>query len=145
MPGDLMANLPIIDGKVSARGVVLPANCIGEFNCIAEYLEWEAATSPCGWRRFRPAQPNERVYFVGTKDGPVKIGLTNDPATRLQHLQTSSPDELLLLAVVPAGRSLERAYHSCFAGYRIRGEWFERNELMMAEIKYWSAKCRRQH
>lgn len=143
MPRDLMANLTIVDGKVSARGIHLPENCVGEFNCLAEYLEWEAAQWPCGWRAFKPARPDERVYFIGTKDGPVKIGLTNHPATRLQHHQTSSPEELLLLAIVPGGRSLERAYHGCFDQHRIRGEWFARNELMMAEIRYWSRKCRR--
>lgn len=143
MPRDLMANLPMVDGKVSARGIVLPENCIGEFSCLADYLIWEASQSWLYRETWRDAEPHERVYFIGTKDGPVKIGLTNDPRGRLQHLQTSSPDELLLLAVVMGGRSLERAYHRFFAGCRIRGEWFERHEFLEAEIRYWSRKCRR--
>lgn len=119
----------------------LPPGCRGVYSCLADYLERTAAESQ--FTAFRPAKPNERVYFVGGDDGPVKIGITTNSAQRLQHMQTGSPVELKVLAVVPAGRSLERAYHSYFERHRIRGEWFERSDQLAEEIRHWSRKVRR--
>jgi hypothetical protein len=79
----------------------LPTGCRGRFKCLAEYLEWEAHGSR--FSAFEPARPDERVYFIGPDHGPVKIGLTTNVGQRLDHLQTGSPYELKVLAVVHAG------------------------------------------
>lgn len=128
---------PMYDPEFVAN---LPVGCRGQFRCLADYLEWDASHSR--FSAFAPAHPHERVYFISADDGPVKIGLTNNPEQRLEHLQTGSPYRLKLLAVIRAGRSLERAYHSYFDGSRLNGEWFARSPDLMGEIAYWSAKCR---
>jgi hypothetical protein len=119
----------------------LPTGCRGRFKCLAEYLEWEARGSR--FSAFEPARPDERVYFIGPDHGPVKIGLTTNVSQRLDHLQTGSPYELKVLAVVPAGRSLERAYHDSFDRHRLRGEWFERAPDILDEIRFWSQRAQR--
>lgn len=124
-----------------AEAKALPTGCRGEFACLAEYLEWRAADSI--FTRFKPALPNERVYFIGGDTGPVKIGITTNPGQRVEHLRTGSPFPIRLLATIRAGRSLERAYHRYFEHCRLEGEWFDRCPDLEREIKYWSAKARR--
>lgn len=82
----------------------------------------------------RPS-PMEQVYFIGTEEGPVKIGRSTCVQHRLANMQTGSPVELKILAVVSGGRSLEREYHSYFAADRLHGEWFRQSEAMRQEIK----------
>jgi hypothetical protein len=111
------------------------------YSCLAEYLlEKQRVTR---FRLFEKPKPEQRVYFIGGKEGPVKIGVSLNPGQRLENLQTASPEPLDLLAVVPGGLQLERAYHEAFAHLRIRGEWFRRDEIMNAEIRYWSRRHRR--
>jgi hypothetical protein len=57
-------------------------------------------------------------------DGPIKIGVTNWPATRIVTLQQGNAAELRGLAAWPALREEERMLHAEFAHARIRGEWF---------------------
>lgn len=67
------------------------------------------------------------VYFIqhGTRRGPVKIGFSTSPKTRLSALQMATPASVRLLAVEEADdRSLERSLHARFADLRVRGEWF---------------------
>lgn len=68
-----------------------------------------------------------RLYFVMVRkpDGPIKIGVAKDPAQRLRHLQTSTPDELVLLGHIEARFALERWFHEQFGETRVRGEWFK--------------------
>lgn len=66
------------------------------------------------------------VYFVQAgENGPVKIGLAEDPDRRVAELQTGCFAELRLLGTIAGDRGTERALHERFADYRIRGEWFE--------------------
>jgi hypothetical protein len=57
-------------------------------------------------------------------DGPIKIGVTNWPATRIVTLQQGNAAKLRGLAAWPAMREEERMLHAEFAHARIRGEWF---------------------
>lgn len=70
------------------------------------------------------------VYFIGNTQlrDRVKIGVAKDPETRLLRLQTGSPVSLQLLAVMPGDADTEAALHRRFAGRRMKGEWFRRNE-----------------
>lgn len=65
------------------------------------------------------------VYFIqqGT-DGPIKIGKTSEPWTRLRELQCANPDDLRMLGVLEGGRDLEGRLHHEFRQGHIRGEWF---------------------
>ena len=113
----------------------LPTGCRGAFKSIAEYLVWEASRSI--FTAFKPAKPEERVYFIGPEGGPIKIGITTNVGQRLESLQTGSPVKLKVHAVARAGRSLERAYHRYFDERRLSGEWFELNKDLEAEIAFW--------
>ena len=58
-------------------------------------------------------------------DGPVKLGITQDPAQRIKTLQTANPHELRGLAAWRILPEEEKAIHQQFAHARIRGEWFQ--------------------
>jgi hypothetical protein len=70
------------------------------------------------------------VYFVagGTC---IKIGISTNIKSRFASLQTSSGEDLRLLATIPGGIALEREIHARLDGYRKRGEWF----LDCAEVR----------
>jgi hypothetical protein len=72
---------------------------------------------------------NTFVYVIGeTEDGPVKVGISNNPLGRLVQLQTGHHGKLRLLALartlVPA-RKVERALHTVLRDERMKGEWFD--------------------
>jgi hypothetical protein len=79
--------------------------------------------------------PGEKVYFIGTDAGHVKIGRSTDVQGRLASMQTGSPMPLKILAVVDGGRWLEREYHAYFKDHRLHGEWFTICEAMVDEIR----------
>ena len=65
------------------------------------------------------------IYFIqSAAQGPVKIGIANDPIKRMRDLQTGNPAVLHLRHVVPGDRDLEKELHHRFREARIRGEWF---------------------
>ena len=66
------------------------------------------------------------IYVLGTEDGLVKIGTTNDLWERVKKLQGMSPKKLepLMFWVCRSGKSVEAALHSLFRDYREHGEWF---------------------
>ena len=66
------------------------------------------------------------VYVVGTDEGWVKIGTTNDWWGRIKKLQGMSPKKLepLIFWSCQSGKSIEAAVHALFRDYRKHGEWF---------------------
>ncbi len=83
---------------------------------------------------FKP-EPTVDLYFIAADDGPIKIGISGDPAQRLRTLQTGYPHPLRLLAVVVGAAEQEPRYHERFAEHRLAGEWFERHPDILAEIE----------
>ena len=81
--------------------------------------------------------PKGFIYFVQGKPGtPIKIGFTlNDLQQRLKGLQTSSPEELRPLVLVPGVTTEERALHKYFSKYHMRGEWFEPSHEILNVIE----------
>jgi hypothetical protein len=72
------------------------------------------------------------VYVISAPGGFYKVGITkNDVNTRLQTLQTGSPQRLTpeaITAVSPIGvdaAEMERGMHDLLAAYRTSGEWFQ--------------------
>jgi hypothetical protein len=55
----------------------------------------------------------------------AKIGHSTKIRNRLSEVQTSSPDRLELLLLLPGGRPAEQALHNRFARLHRRGEWFD--------------------
>jgi hypothetical protein len=68
----------------------------------------------------------EYIYVLGTDEGLVKIGTTNNLWSRLRQLQGMSPKKLepLMFWVCRSGKSVEAALHALFRDYRKHGEWF---------------------
>lgn len=80
-------------------------------------------------RKIQPrlgASPDVKVYFMGWREGPIKIGIALVPITRLYQAQTYSPYPLELWAICCGGAVQERIYHKRFAAHRLHGEWFDR-------------------
>lgn len=70
------------------------------------------------------------VYVIGTEDGPVKVGMSDSPQSRLASLQTGSAVKLNLLFARKArdrDHALyhENMFHEVYAEHRMAGEWFD--------------------
>lgn len=79
------------------------------------------------------------VYAVGIENGLVKIGLANDPAKRLDSLQTGCPDRLHLLAAKrfktrAEAEAEEKRIHAECSHKRRRGEWFDLSPAEVAQF-----------
>lgn len=75
------------------------------------------------------------VYFLQVgEDGPIKIGTSEDVASRVAALRTASHAKLRLLAKVPGGIAEEHALHKRFARSRLEGEWFRPTVNLCAHI-----------
>lgn len=64
------------------------------------------------------------IYFIGDGRGHIKIGISDNPASRLDALQTGSPVRLTLLCSYPGTEEDERRLHGEFEHDRVVGEWF---------------------
>jgi hypothetical protein len=75
------------------------------------------------------------VYFIGSKGGPIKIGMSCNLKRRLRELQAQSVEPLSVLAIERHGNSfMEGLYHQRFAEHHIGGEWFLRCPEIEATI-----------
>lgn len=84
--------------------------------------------------RTRP--DNKILYLIaGSIDGPVKVGISENPKKRLQQLGTANPTELKIFALATAfnaeddtagsAKVLEATAHSLLAStYEKHREWF---------------------
>lgn len=86
-------------------------------------------------RRSRPRVVDGTIYFIGPREGIVKIGFTTDLEERMRRLQCGSPVALEVIATVAGDTRLEREYHRRFADARQHGEWFLRTIDVEAEIE----------
>lgn len=77
---------------------------------------------------------HRHVYFIGTRETAIKIGVTGSVKTRFDTLQAHSPVKLEILATRRGGEFLETAYHARFAAHRLHGEWFSPHPDILAEI-----------
>lgn len=80
------------------------------------------------------AQRHRFVYFVGTLDTAIKIGVSYSAEARLKTIQAHSPIPLNILAVRQGAEATEGAYHDWFAGHRLHGEWFSPASEILKEI-----------
>lgn len=61
---------------------------------------------------------------------PVKVGISDDPISRLSNFQTAAPFRLALVKTfrMPSrkiARDVENMFHSTQARHRLYGEWFD--------------------
>ena len=70
------------------------------------------------------------VYIIGREEGPVKVGISRNPAGRLDQIKAGCPFEIDVIcqASMPdrsAAFAIEYAFHSSNSDRRLSGEWFE--------------------
>lgn len=68
---------------------------------------------------------SHRIYFVRAGEF-VKVGFSTDYQERVKQLQTASPHELKVIALLIGTTGLEAEIHRRLtrAGFAVRGEWF---------------------
>jgi len=79
------------------------------------------------WNKNNLSSPGtDYIYVLGTDEGLVKIGTTNNLWGRLKQLQGMSPKKLepLMFWSCRSGKSVEAALHALFRDHRKHGEWF---------------------
>lgn len=70
--------------------------------------------------------PVAGIYLIrGRQSGLVKIGWSKNVYTRLAAMQTGYSEELELIDVLEAGRTMETVLHEQHSDLRVRGEWFK--------------------
>lgn len=76
------------------------------------------------------------IYFLKPvgMDGPIKIGCSAVPKTRLTQLMSWVPFELEILTTAPGGYTEEKRLHHRFGADRIRAEWFRTSRRLLALI-----------
>jgi hypothetical protein len=75
------------------------------------------------------------IYFVQENNGPIKIGYSRSPHTRICSIKTNSSSAISLLGVIKGTKEEEKQLHSRFSHLRVRGEWFSPSEELLGFIK----------
>jgi hypothetical protein len=77
------------------------------------------------------------VYVIRCREtGRLKVGISEDIPRRLHSLRHSSPTELVLeLWVEHGGFGLEQRIHGVLHAYRLKGEWFRSDPMVLFLIK----------
>jgi hypothetical protein len=76
------------------------------------------------------------LYFIQSiQGGPIKIGRTLDIDKRIGQLQTSSPEQLVLVGFILNEGHKESELHYKFRQFRLHGEWFEPVAELIEYIK----------
>lgn len=70
------------------------------------------------------------VYLIGRFEGPIKVGVSFNPTSRVSELQTGCPFKLELLAAFPfkqreTAMKIESTIHSTWVHRRLNGEWID--------------------
>lgn len=103
----------------------------------------EYSTAELGWQTLFSKHTLGRtaglIYFVAMGDF-VKIGFTTNLESRLQTLQTSSPEPLRLIKAVVGYKCDEADLHIQFSASRMSGEWFQMTpslaELIASKVNH---------
>ena len=69
---------------------------------------------------------NQYLYIIH-QEGFVKIGVSKNPLSRMDALQTGSPEKLKLVTYIdanPWALEMEQFAHTILRPYRAQGEWF---------------------
>ncbi len=76
------------------------------------------------------------IYAIQASSGPIKIGRSHEPKSRLGDIQTSSHEQLALLGACETtwDESVEAFLHKWFSPHRIRGEWFKSSPQVMEAV-----------
>lgn len=76
------------------------------------------------------------LYFIQVgEDGPVKIGYSVNPASRLVSLQSAHFERLHLIGLTPGTRQAEENLHAKLARFALGHEWYAATAEIFAEIE----------
>ena len=69
-------------------------------------------------------------------DGPIKVGFSDNPAARLDALQTSVPERLRIVATAQGHHRHERRIHRALKalGLWVSGEWYANDPRVLAAV-----------
>lgn len=87
------------------------------------------------FEKFKQGFPGYIYFIQGENGGAIKIGFTKNIESRLKTLQTSYPDILKVLCLIPGNESKERKLHEKFYDIKLNGEWFKPTEKIFKEIE----------
>ena len=81
------------------------------------------------------------IYLITNKaSNTCKIGYSRTPQQRIKELQTSNPFKLNLDFIINGDFTREKEIHNLFNNYRLNGEWFNLNDLILNYFKEESLK-----
>lgn len=79
---------------------------------------------------------------IGPPERLVKIGRSSDPHGRIRSIQTSSPHEVRLIAIVAGGGAMERILKAEMRGHCRSGEWYAWNLVLEKRLREWEQEGR---
>lgn len=86
--------------------------------------------------------PRERVYFMESSEGLIKIGISQHPEKRVREVSRGSSNiegmrvgGVRLLGTMAGGRPQEKRLHQRFQHLRAAGEWFWATDELRAAVK----------
>ena len=99
-------------------------------------IQWDSFIRKRNEREYKDSLPHF-VYFIENQSGQMKIGVTENLERRFKQLQHANGEELNIFCFVRLPNktkaiSFEFFFHDYFCDYRIRGEWFDGNEIKKA-------------
>jgi predicted GIY-YIG superfamily endonuclease len=85
------------------------------------------------------ARNNNFIYVIGRQDGPVKVGVTSNPQSRLGQIRTGCPFHVELLHAEPMlsrahALQHEADFHAVYEEKRLNGEWFDIDAELAIEL-----------
>ncbi len=85
-----------------------------------------------GWGKRANAQAPQIYFIQSGSSGPIKIGYSaSSVERRLSTLQTAHHEKLSLLASMEGSQSQEQEIHRRFQFYRLKGEWFNPDPIIL--------------
>ena len=98
-----------------------------------EFEDWGSKEN----HKKRRLEQDSKVYFIRQGiDGPIKIGKSLNPKSRLKTLQTANPIPLSIILIIPEYFYKEELIQEKFRKYRISGEWFHPAKELLDFIEY---------
>jgi T5orf172 domain len=74
----------------------------------------------------KEGRPNQKLYVArADKSSLFKVGISNDPKSRLREMQVGSSARLLVVKASAASIEHEREAHRLLAPWHSHGEWFD--------------------
>ena len=75
------------------------------------------------------------VYFIQSREGPIKIGYSTDPKRRIASIDSANHSDLEVIGIVRGTEELEAQIHADLSRYRKCGEWFEPTSGLLEYIQ----------